>query len=132
MSGVIGRARATQPPAPAPARRRHLTGALTVLGVAGVGAFMAFLDATIVNIAFPNILASFRGETRADVSWVLYAYNVVFASFLVSWRVAAQHSRATSSTPASATWRSSPTPDGNRLMLHHRHAPRVTREWAAS
>jgi EmrB/QacA subfamily drug resistance transporter len=54
-----------------------------VLAVAGLGVFMAFLDATIVNIAFPSIQHSFRSAGIADVSWVLNAYNVVFAAFLV-------------------------------------------------
>jgi NTE family protein len=48
-----------------------------------VGAFVAFLDVTIVNIAFPDITRSFRGTEIADLSWVLNAYNVVFAALLV-------------------------------------------------
>jgi hypothetical protein len=31
----------------------------TVLAVASIGAFLAFLDATVVNVAFPSIRASF-------------------------------------------------------------------------
>ena len=56
----------------------------TVLAVASLGAAVAFVDATIVNIAFPNIEHSFRGTSISSLSWVLNAYNIVFASFLVA------------------------------------------------
>jgi EmrB/QacA subfamily drug resistance transporter len=54
-----------------------------VLLVACFGAFLAFLDATIVNVAFPSIRASFPGESIGSLSWVLNAYNIVFAAFLI-------------------------------------------------
>ena len=55
----------------------------TALLVASFGAFLAFLDATIVNVAFPNIAASFPHSSISSLSWVLNAYNIVFAAFLV-------------------------------------------------
>jgi EmrB/QacA subfamily drug resistance transporter len=54
-----------------------------VLLVASFGAFLAFLDATIVNVAFPSIQESFPDTSISGLSWVLNAYNIVFASFLV-------------------------------------------------
>jgi NTE family protein len=54
-----------------------------VLAVAVLGTFMAFVDATIVNIAVPNIHHDFVGSKLSSVSWVLNAYNIVFAAFLV-------------------------------------------------
>ncbi len=54
-----------------------------VLLVAAFGAFLAFLDATIVNVAFPSIRASFSGTSIGGLSWVLNAYNIVFAAFLI-------------------------------------------------
>ena len=54
-----------------------------VLLVASFGAFLAFLDATIVNVAFPSIRESFPGTSIARLSWVLNAYNIVFAAFLI-------------------------------------------------
>jgi EmrB/QacA subfamily drug resistance transporter len=45
---------------------------------------MAFIDATIVNIAFPSLERSFHSSSTSSVSWVLNAYNIVFASFLVA------------------------------------------------
>src|ERR1700759_5416009 len=54
-----------------------------VLAVTSVAVFMSFLDATIVNIAFPSIRASFPGAGLGELSWVINAYNIVFASLLV-------------------------------------------------
>src|SRR3954467_12293207 len=54
-----------------------------VLLVTSVAVFMSFLDVTIVNIAFPDIRASFAGASLAGLSWILNAYNIVFAALLV-------------------------------------------------
>src|SRR4051812_29719929 len=54
-----------------------------VLLVTGVAVFMAFLDVTIVNVAFPSIEAAFPEASVASLSWVLNAYNIVFAALLV-------------------------------------------------
>jgi EmrB/QacA subfamily drug resistance transporter len=53
------------------------------LAVAALGSAVAFVDATIVNIALPNIAHSFQGASIASISWVLNAYNIVFAAFLL-------------------------------------------------
>ncbi len=45
---------------------------------------MAFVDATIVNIAFPDISNSFPETDISGLSWVLNAYNIVFAAFLLA------------------------------------------------
>jgi NTE family protein len=55
-----------------------------VLGVASLGAALAFVDATIVNVAFPDIREDFDGAGLAAISWVLNAYNIVFAAFIVA------------------------------------------------
>ena len=62
-------------------RRLSRNGALLV---ASFGALLAFLDATIVNVAFPSIRMSFPGTSIETLSWVLNAYNIVFAAFLVA------------------------------------------------
>jgi EmrB/QacA subfamily drug resistance transporter len=54
-----------------------------VLMVTAVAVFMSFLDVTIVNIAFPDIRASFGSTALSGLSWVLTAYNIVFAALLV-------------------------------------------------
>jgi NTE family protein len=56
----------------------------TVLAIASLGGAVAFIDATIVNIAFPNIARSFPGTPISTLSWVLNAYNIVFAAFLMA------------------------------------------------
>ncbi len=53
------------------------------IAIACAGAFLAFLDATIVNIAFPDIARSFSGSGRDQLSWVLDGYFVVIAALLV-------------------------------------------------
>jgi EmrB/QacA subfamily drug resistance transporter len=55
----------------------------SVVAIACAGAFLAFLDATIVNIAFPDISRSFAGSGRDALSWVLDGYFVVIAALLV-------------------------------------------------
>lgn len=54
-----------------------------ILAVTSVAVFMSFLDATIVNIAFPSIRASFSHASLGGLSWIINAYNIVFASLLV-------------------------------------------------
>jgi EmrB/QacA subfamily drug resistance transporter len=54
-----------------------------VLTVVVAGVFMAGLDLFIVNIAFPQIQHNFGGTDLASLSWVLNAYTIVFAAFLV-------------------------------------------------
>jgi NTE family protein len=80
LAGAPGGGR---PPIGAGSRLRHQPGLGPVLGVAAFGAFMAFLDATVVNVAFPSIRASFPTSSVDQLSWVLNAYNIVFAGLLV-------------------------------------------------
>jgi EmrB/QacA subfamily drug resistance transporter len=54
------------------------------LTIASLAAFMVFLDTTIVNIAFPALQRAFPGHSTPSISWVLNAYNIVFAALLVS------------------------------------------------
>ena len=74
--------------APGPAalgrRGRRRPSPRTVLAIASLGGAIAFVDATIVNIAFPDIVRSFPGTSISALSWVLNAYNVVFAAFLMT------------------------------------------------
>ena len=54
-----------------------------VLAVTSVAVFMSFLDVTIVNVAFPELEREFAESSRADLSWILNAYNVLFAALLI-------------------------------------------------
>ena len=61
--------------------------------VAMVGLFMALIDITIVNITIPTLEQELDAEV-GTVSWVLNAYNIVFAVVLVSMgRLADQFGR---------------------------------------
>jgi EmrB/QacA subfamily drug resistance transporter len=55
-----------------------------VLTVVVVGVFMAGLDVFIVNIAFPQIHSDFPGTSLGSLSWILNAYTIVFAAFLIA------------------------------------------------
>jgi EmrB/QacA subfamily drug resistance transporter len=52
--------------------------------VTALGAFMASLDLSIVNVAFPALRASFPGTSSAGLAWVITAYTIVFAALLVT------------------------------------------------
>src|SRR5918997_506113 len=64
-------------------RRTRVERKWKVLAVTAVAVFMGFLDVTIVNVAFPELEREFADSSRADLSWVLNAYNVLFAALLV-------------------------------------------------
>ncbi len=65
-----------------------------VLAVSAAAVYVVFLDATIVNIAFPAISADFSDVTRSGLSWVLNGYAVVFGALLVTaGRLADDHGR---------------------------------------
>src|SRR5574340_906624 len=59
-------------------------GKWTVLGIIGIGIFMATLDASIVNISLPKISLSFHVPLSGVVEWVIIAYLVVIASLLLT------------------------------------------------
>ncbi|HEX6518548.1 MAG TPA: MFS transporter [Streptosporangiaceae bacterium] len=56
--------------------------AWAVLVVCCVAQFMVVLDVTIVNVALPGIKTSL-GMTTADQQWVINAYTLTFAGFLM-------------------------------------------------
>src|ERR671936_1750763 len=58
-----------------------------------VGLFMALIDVTIVNITIPTLQHEFNASVDT-VSWVLNAYNIMFAVLLFSMgRLADQFGR---------------------------------------
>ncbi|WP_292370928.1 DHA2 family efflux MFS transporter permease subunit [Methanoregula sp. UBA64] len=69
----------TAPQAPA----RMSAKDLLIVIVVALGSFMAGLDATIVNIALPDIAKFFEVSTVA-VSWVLNAYLIILVSLLLA------------------------------------------------
>ena len=66
----------------------------TVIAVLCVAAFMASLDLFVVNVAFADIGRSLHTSSVSDLSWVLNAYAVAYAAFLVPFgRLADRHGR---------------------------------------
>src|SRR3954453_22935734 len=63
-----------------------------VLVIVCAGVVLASLDLFIVNVALPQIARDFdvRGNAIADLSWVLNAYAIVYASLLVLFGRAAE------------------------------------------
>jgi EmrB/QacA subfamily drug resistance transporter len=55
----------------------------TAFWVAALGTFLAYLDVTIVNIAFPDIARDFDDAGLGELSWVVNAYALAFAALLV-------------------------------------------------
>ncbi len=66
------------PDAAVSSRRRR-----TIFVVTALGAFMASLDLSIVNVAFPALEKAFSHDTRASLSWVITGYSIIFGSLLV-------------------------------------------------
>jgi EmrB/QacA subfamily drug resistance transporter len=64
-----------------------------IFGVTMIGLFMALIDVTIVNITLPTLQRELDADVET-VSWVLNAYNIMFAVLLVSMgRLADQFGR---------------------------------------
>jgi len=61
-----------------------------LLAVCCVAQFMVILDLTIVNVALPSIQSSL-GFSAIDLQWVVDAYAIVFAGFLMLGGRAADH-----------------------------------------
>jgi EmrB/QacA subfamily drug resistance transporter len=57
---------------------------LLVFAVTALGAFMASLDLSIVNVAFPALERSFSHASRPTLAWIITAYGIVFAALLVT------------------------------------------------
>jgi EmrB/QacA subfamily drug resistance transporter len=56
---------------------------LAVVAAAGAAVFLATLDFTVVNVAFPAMQRSLGGVSLTTLSWVLTGYAVVFAAVLL-------------------------------------------------
>jgi EmrB/QacA subfamily drug resistance transporter len=69
------------PPA-APARQRRIGRASLVLGVILTSQLMVVLDATIVNVALPDMQTALN-FSDTELSWVLNAYTLTFGGLLL-------------------------------------------------
>jgi EmrB/QacA subfamily drug resistance transporter len=61
---------------------RHSTNPWVVLVIICLAQFMVVLDATIVNVALPHMQTAL-GFTNTSLQWIINAYTLVFAGFLL-------------------------------------------------
>jgi EmrB/QacA subfamily drug resistance transporter len=83
---------AASPPAPpaTPAEGKRGAGSAWLLAVCCVAQFMVILDLSIVNVALPHIQSAL-GFTAPQLQWVVDAYAISFAGFLMLGGRAADH-----------------------------------------
>jgi MFS family permease len=55
----------------------------TTHGLTSLVIFAAFLDSSLLVIAFPSIRQSFASVSTAELSWILNAYSIIFGALLV-------------------------------------------------
>lgn len=67
---------------PLPAGARAPIEPRRVLLITSVATFVAFLDMSVVNVAFSDIFESFPGTALPTLSWVVSGYAVFFAAVL--------------------------------------------------
>ena len=77
-TAVVGSAPRAAGAAASTARSRHSL----LLGLCCLAQFMVILDVSIVNVALPTIKASL-GFSRTELQWVVNAYTITFAGFLM-------------------------------------------------
>src|SRR5258708_26014957 len=63
-------------------RGRDASASLVLL-IVSIGFSLAVLDVFVVNVALPRIAHDFGSAGLGDLSWVLNAYAIVYASLLV-------------------------------------------------
>jgi EmrB/QacA subfamily drug resistance transporter len=74
----------------APAERKLGSGGTWLLVVCCVAQFMVILDLSIVNVALPSIQSSL-GFSAPELQWIVDAYSITFAGFLMLGGRAADH-----------------------------------------
>lgn len=71
----------SRPPEPL-AADASATSSRLPLALASAATFLAFLDVTIVNVAFADLRSSFPTATLATLSWTITGYALAFAALL--------------------------------------------------
>jgi EmrB/QacA subfamily drug resistance transporter len=75
-------------PVPSPFAGKHIT-----LAATGLGLFMIFLDAMVVNVALPDIQHDFGGG-ESDLQWIVAAYTLAMAvSIMTAAAIADRYGR---------------------------------------
>jgi MFS family permease len=81
---------AKSPPNPPPVEQERGSRSAWLLAVCCVAQFMVILDLSIVNVALPSIQLSL-GFSAPELQWVVDAYAITFAGFLMLGGRAADH-----------------------------------------
>src|ERR1700683_179152 len=74
----------------APAETENKQGSVLLLAVCCVAQFMVILDLSIVNVALPSIQLNL-GFSAPELQWIVDAYAITFAGFLMFGGRAADH-----------------------------------------
>src|SRR5580692_2953068 len=76
--------------APAAAENKQGSGSAWLLAVCCVAQFMVILDLSIVNVALPSIQLNL-GFSAPELQWIVDAYAITFAGFLMLGGRVADH-----------------------------------------
>jgi EmrB/QacA subfamily drug resistance transporter len=55
-----------------------------VLATTSIGSFMVFVDTSILNVAFRDLVEDFGQDTRTQLTWAFSAYSIAFAAALLT------------------------------------------------
>lgn len=55
-----------------------------VLATTSLGSFMVFVDTSILNVAFRDLIADFGADKRSQLTWVFSGYSIAFAAALLT------------------------------------------------
>ncbi|MCF3965107.1 MFS transporter, partial [Streptomyces fuscigenes] len=69
-------------PGPGPAPRRRTVPTWAVVLIACAGQFLVVLDVSVVNVALPSMRTDL-GMSEGGLQWVLNAYSIAFAGFML-------------------------------------------------
>ncbi|HVF33107.1 MAG TPA: DHA2 family efflux MFS transporter permease subunit [Acidimicrobiales bacterium] len=83
VSGLGASAELVTPPVDPPPDVGAARVPWATFAVCAVSSYIATLDMSIVNVAFPEIARSFPDVSRGSISWVVTAYSIMFGSLLV-------------------------------------------------
>ncbi|HUF96617.1 MAG TPA: MFS transporter, partial [Ilumatobacter sp.] len=74
----------TDVPPAVPVTLGRAKGSAMVFVLTALGSFMASLDLSIVNVAFPDLESDFPTASAASLAWVITGYSIVFGALLVT------------------------------------------------
>ena len=125
------------PPSPGPAQAPRLarlpgSSSAWLLAVCCVAQFMVILDLSIVNVALPSIQSSLEFSSP-ELQWVVDAYSITFAGFLLFAGRASDHfgQRRMFVLALLAVRRSPRSPGASRRARRCSWRPARSRAWAA-